>query len=203
MSHATPQTALPYDSPVPVHGARQVKHLTYEMTALDRAYLKEALRGLGVTFKHFFVNFARVMTRQPIETVSYPDVKRPYPERFRALHRLLKRDDDSPRCVACYMCATACPAYAIHIVAGEREGSTEKFPEVFEIDELRCVDCGLCVEACPCDAIRMDTGIHPAPALRREETLLDKATLLEFQGLDDGNLPKTARTAERQQQGHH
>jgi NADH-quinone oxidoreductase subunit I len=93
------------------------------------------------------------------------------------------------------MCQTACPANAIHIEAAEREGGeTEKMPAVFEIDELRCVDCGLCVEACPCDAIRMDTGIHPAPALTREDTLFAKRDLLKMSGLDDGVMPRTART---------
>jgi NADH-quinone oxidoreductase subunit I len=95
------------------------------------------------------------------------------------------------------MCATACPAFAIHIEATEREGSTEKMPAVFNVDELRCVDCGLCVEACPCDAIRMDTGVHPAPSTTREATMFNKKELLELNGLNDGNLPKTARTSER------
>jgi NADH-quinone oxidoreductase subunit I len=204
MSHASTTTlAATYVSPVPVHGARDVKHLHHTMTPSDRVYLLESLRGLGVTFKHFFQNLGRLIARQPIETISYPDAKRPYPERFRATHRLLKRDDGTPRCVACFMCATACPAYAIHIVAGERQGSTEKFPEVFEIDELRCVDCGLCVEACPCDAIRMDTGIHPAPSTTRQATLLHKQELLAFSGLADGTLPRTARTAERSSKRPH
>ena len=58
------------------------------------------------------------------------------------------------------MCETVCPANCIHIEAAEIvDKSVEKYPTVFNIDELRCVFCGLCVEACPKDAIRMDTGI--------------------------------------------
>lgn len=196
MSHAAEsQASAPT---VKVHGAKDIKVLSHEMNASDKAYLIETLRGLGITFKHFFENFARLLVGKEIETVSYPDKKRLYPPRFRAQHRLLQRADGSPRCVACFMCQTACPAFAIHIEAAEREdGSTEKMPAVFNIDELRCVDCGLCVEACPCDAIRMDTGIHPAPALSREDTVFAKRDLLKFSGQDDGVLPKTARSAER------
>jgi formate hydrogenlyase subunit 6/NADH:ubiquinone oxidoreductase subunit I len=84
------------------------------------------------------------------------------------------------------MCQTACPARCIHIVGGETtDQSIEKFPLVFEIDELRCVVCGLCVEACPCDAIRMDTGIHPAPVYTREDADFGKADLLAMLGKDE------------------
>ena len=102
-------------------------------------------------------------------TISYPEEKRVYPERFRGVHRLTHRTDGSPRCVACLCCSTACPAQCIHIEAAEygaddpRHGY-ERYPKVFVIDELRCIFCGYCVEACPCDAIRMDTGVH-APAV--------------------------------------
>ncbi|MBN2361910.1 MAG: NADH-quinone oxidoreductase subunit I [Deltaproteobacteria bacterium] len=185
-------------SAVPVHGARDVKRVSHEMTVSDRIYLVETLRGLGVTFRHFFANLGRLLVGRPIETVPYPDARRAYPVRFRAMHRLLKRDDGTPRCVACYLCATACPAHCIRIVAAERTGSTEKTPAVFEIDELRCVDCGLCVEACPCDAIRMDTGIHPAPATARAPTLFSRDQLLALSGREDGAVPASARTAERQ-----
>ena len=64
---------------------------------------------------------------------------------------------------------------------GESDVSAiEKYPTVFEIDELLCVDCGLCVEACPCDAIRMDTGVHPPPVLTREAAMLGKLDLLQM-----------------------
>jgi NADH-quinone oxidoreductase subunit I len=158
----------------------------------------EVVRGLWVSFGHLFNTLGRVVTNGPLETVQYPEERLRYPDRFRGLHRLLSRDDGTPRCVACYMCATACPALCIHIEAEPRnDGTTEKQPRVFQIDELRCVDCGLCVEACPCDAIRMDTGMHPPPSATREEQLLGRWDLMRFPGVQgDGEVPKSARTME-------
>ena len=57
-----------------------------------------------------------------IVTISYPDEKRIYPERFRGVHRLTHRTDGSPRCVACLCCSTVCPAQCIHIEAAEYPG---------------------------------------------------------------------------------
>lgn len=142
----------------------------------ERSFLPAIAAGLGTTIRHFFAN---VTTRKYIRTIEYPDKPVEYPPRFRGMHRLVPREDGKPRCVACFMCQTACPARCIHIVGGEtQDASIEKFPIVFEIDELRCVVCGLCVEACPCDAIRMDTGIHPHPVTSREEGLFGKRDLL-------------------------
>jgi NADH-quinone oxidoreductase subunit I len=141
--------------------------------------------GLAATVRHFFKNvFGGKDKYTP--TVQYPDQKVSYPVRFRGTHRLVPREDGTPRCVACFMCQTACPARCIHIVGGETSDlSIEKFPVVFEIDELRCVVCGLCVEACPCDAIRMDTGIHPEPVYTREDADFGKADLLSFFGREE------------------
>ncbi|HTM44419.1 MAG TPA: NADH-quinone oxidoreductase subunit I [Polyangiaceae bacterium] len=165
-----------------------------------QSYVPEIARGLGITMKHFFRNTKEmVLGQRPdptldavsdgINTVSYPEQRRPYPERFRGMHRLTQRDNGEPRCVACLCCSTACPAQCIHIEAGEypqgdpRRGH-ERFPERFVIDELRCVFCGFCVEACPVDAIRMDTGIHAAPYDSREQFIFEKDLLLKFPGRD-------------------
>jgi NADH-quinone oxidoreductase subunit I len=143
---------------------------------MDVTFLPAILTGLGVTARHFFRN---VFGRKDTATVEYPDVKPPYPERFRGVHRLMLRDDGSVRCVACMLCPTVCPAHCITIHPGEREDSNEKYPVVFEIDELKCVVCGLCVEACPCDAIRMDTGVHMGPSASRGEAVLAKVDLMK------------------------
>ncbi len=146
----------------------------------EQLYLPEIIRGMGITLRHFFIN---TFTSRDIVTIRYPEVKRTYPERFRGVHRLMKREDGSVRCVACMMCSTACPAHCITIEAGEREeGSIEKFPVTFEINELLCVVCGMCVEACPCDAIRMDTGIHFPPVEHRSETYMAKDDLIKLGG---------------------
>jgi NADH-quinone oxidoreductase subunit I len=112
-------------------------------------------------------------------TLEYPEQKMVYPERFRGLHRLMTRDDGQVRCVACMCCPTVCPAHCITIVAEEApDGTIEKRPAIFEIDELRCVVCGLCVEACPCDAIRMDTGEHARPTEDRAVAIETKESMM-------------------------
>jgi len=160
-----------------------------ERSFAEQAYIPEIVKGLGVTMRHFFKNTFRSRANNDIVTISYPEEKRIYPERFRGVHRLTHRTDGSPRCVACLCCSTACPAQCIHIEAGEyQEGDTrhgyERFPKVFVIDELRCIFCGYCVEACPCDAIRMDTGVHVPASTRREHFIFDKEMLMSISGQD-------------------
>ena len=158
----------------------------------EQMYFPEIIRGIGVVTAHFFRNlfFSRsadpdILARKrgfgysDNVTLQYPEEKQPYPPGYRGLHRLVPRVDGEPRCVACYMCATACPAQCIYIEAGEREGDpVEKYPVKFVIDELRCVVCGFCVEACPKDAIRMDTGEHAPPSYERGAQWLDEKALL-------------------------
>ena len=158
-------------------------------TMMERAYLPEIARGLGVSMRHFFKNTFSRREKSEIVTVNYPEEKRIYPDRFRGVHRLTHRDDGSPRCVACLCCSTACPAQCIHIEPAEYDTSDprygyERFPKVFVIDELRCIFCGYCVEACPGDAIRMDTGIHPVPYDSRDQFVYGKTILMSFQSHD-------------------
>lgn len=163
--------------------------------AKDVNFLAATAKGLAITLKHFARNFflpmkkleERALAGAPtddkwkneIETVQYPEEKVKYPERFRGLHRLTLREDQSVRCVACMCCPTACPAHCITIVPEESDSSsTEKRPAIFEIDELRCIACGLCVEACPCDAIRMDTGEHAKPVEDRANAIETKESMM-------------------------
>jgi len=178
----------------------------------ERLYLPELLKGLAITTKHFWRNLfgerdlnSQVVDRQGtnlISTVAYPEERVPYPPGYRGLHRLVPRDDGKPRCVACYMCATACPAQCIYIEAGEYDlvdpsGESrviEKFPTTFVIDELRCIVCGLCVEACPKDAIRMDTYTHTPPEYNRQGFVWDIPKLVQGPAVAHASDPWNRRT---------
>ena len=139
-----------------------------ELNILEQLYVFEILKGLVITSRHFFRNLivhtahavGLAKDKEAAVTIQYPEVRRPYPEFSRTRHRLTMREDGSLKCVACMMCATACPAECIDIVADEYvDPAIEKYPIKFDIDMGKCVFCGFCVEACPKDAIRMDTGI--------------------------------------------
>jgi NADH-quinone oxidoreductase subunit I len=148
------------------------------LNLLERIYLPEIVRGLLVTSRHFFTNLFRPSN---IVTVQYPERTIPLPGNavFRTRHRLKVRADGSPKCVACFLCQTACPAYCIHIEAAEYpDNDVEKYPAVFDVDLSRCVVCGMCVEACPEDAIAMDTNELPGGAVAREEMLMSREDLL-------------------------
>ncbi len=170
----------------PRRGQVVIRTVTRDEETLDKLFVPAIAAGLGATIRHFFKNIFARKENKYAQTVQYPDEKVVYPHRFRGMHRLVPREDGTPRCVACFMCQTACPAHCIHIVAGETDDrGIEKYPVIFEIDELRCVMCGLCVEACPCDAIRMDSGIHPKPVYHRTEADFGKNDLLAILGRDE------------------
>ncbi len=121
-----------------------------EMTLAEQLYLPAIFSGLGITFRHFF-------KKKP--TLRYPEVKKAFSKVYRG-HHVLKRDEEGrERCTACGLCAVACPAEAITMIAAERTKAEEnlyreeKYASTYEINMLRCIFCGLCEEACPKEAI--------------------------------------------------
>jgi NADH-quinone oxidoreductase subunit I len=157
-----------------VHPAFHGKGAVKVMEIKSRGSVLATFRGLLVTLRMMFLKLSGRLN----PTISYPEQKRDYSERFRGVHVITSRPDGTPKCVACYMCSTICPADCIHIVAGEKDDkSIEKYPVVFEIDLLRCVMCGLCVDACPEEAIIMSRDYEMA-AFTREDTVIDLVRLM-------------------------
>jgi NADH-quinone oxidoreductase subunit I len=145
------------------------------MTFLERIYLPAILQGMAITFSHLF----RKKT-----TVKYPEVKREFSDIYRGKH-VLKRDDEGrERCTACGLCAVACPAEAITMVAEERKPGEEhlyreeKYARIYEIDMLRCIFCGMCEEACPKEAIFLTKELVPSE-YQRDLLIFGKDILLE------------------------
>ena len=120
-------------------------------------------KGMSVTFREMF---------QPTLVENYPDGPGPlkgarFQERFRGVHVLQRDENGLEKCVACFLCAAACPSNCIYIEAAEnttehRVSGAERYAKVYNIDYNRCIFCGYCVEACPTDAITHGHGFELA-----------------------------------------
>lgn len=105
------------------------------------------LKGMGVTL--------REMVR-PTITQYYPYKRPELPAGARGIPVLLSDEEGNLKCVACELCAKACPVGIIEIIYHRGEGEKgKKVLDGFNLDASRCMLCGLCAEACPFEAIAM------------------------------------------------
>ena len=159
---------------------------------MEKIYLPAILGGMWITFKHLF---------RKNNTLSYPEETREFAPVYRGQH-VLKRDEQGrENCTACGLCAVACPAEAITMVAEERKKGEEhlyreeKYAEIYEINMLRCIFCGLCEEACPKEAIFLTDRIVPSN-FERGEFVYGKDRLVE--SMDDRiDITKRQHTGKR------
>jgi NADH-quinone oxidoreductase subunit I len=143
--------------------------------------LYELKTTLGALVKGFAVTF-RNLWRKPV-TEHYPDAPVNFLPRYRGIHVLQRDENGLEKCVACFLCAAACPAQCIYIEADEntaenRISAGERYARIYNIDYSRCIFCGYCVESCPTDAITHGHGFELATydvtaLLYRKEKLLE------------------------------
>ncbi len=166
-----------------------------ELGLAGKSYLPLFVAGLGTTFKHLI---------GPKQTVQSPEQRHEIPDPliYRGVHRLNRDEQGRVKCVACFLCATACPAHCIDILAAESPWpDREKYPQSFTIDELRCIYCGMCEEACPVDAIEL-TSFYDLSGKSREEMIFDKEKLLSvYDQTKDAEPMKSARPADARWDG--
>jgi len=136
----------------------------------EATFLPAIAQGLRTTVKH--------MVTGGNVTQQFPEVKPQLPANYRGVHRLNRDDQGRVKCVACFLCATACPADCISIVAAPSPWpDRDKYPDTFVIDELKCIYCGMCEEACPVDAIEL-TSLYDITGTSREDMLYNREKLL-------------------------
>lgn len=140
-----------------------------------------ALRAFSETLRGLRTTFGRLV-EGPV-TIQYPEEKTPVYPRFRGRHKLHKFEDTGlEKCVGCSLCAAACPADCIRVVAAEndpdnRVSAGERYAAVYEINLGRCIFCGYCEVACPFDAITMGHEYELAD-YNRNDLIFTKEMLL-------------------------
>jgi NADH-quinone oxidoreductase subunit I len=130
-------------------------------------FLKELLKGMALTGRHFF---ARKIT------VQFPEEKTPQSPRFRGLHALRRYPNGEERCIACKLCEAVCPAMAITIESEQRQDGSRRTSR-YDIDLTKCIFCGFCEEACPVDAI-VETRVFEYHGEKRGDLYYTKQMLL-------------------------
>ena len=108
---------------------------------LRSIFLLDLFQGLWVTFRN--------QNPKYIYTEQYPAERPKVAERYRGAPRLNNDPDNGETlCIACNLCALACPEHCIE-VGWERTEAGKKALTTYTFDLSRCMFCGLCEDACP------------------------------------------------------
>jgi NADH-quinone oxidoreductase subunit I len=109
-------------------------------------------------------------------TIQYPEQRAYLAARYRGRIILSRDPEGGERCVACYLCAVACPVDCIALQATE-DASGRRYPEFFRINFSRCIFCGYCEEACPTYAIQLTPDLEMGE-YNRQNMVYEKEHLL-------------------------
>ena len=127
--------------------------------------LLKILAGIGTNLRSMWMIFSRATRARA--TIQYPEQAVYLPPRY---------PDGEERCVACNLCAVACPVGCIALQKAEKDDG-RWYPEFFRINFSRCIFCGMCEEACPTTAIQLTPDFELAE-YRREDLVYEKEDLL-------------------------
>jgi NADH-quinone oxidoreductase subunit I len=142
---------------------------------LRTIFLVDLLEGLWVTFRNQKPSY--------VVTEQYPLERPPVAERYRGAPRLnVNPEDNQTLCIACNLCALACPEHLIIVGSERNEETRRKELTHFTYDTSRCMFCGLCEDACPVDALELTQDFELA-YYTREGAIWDR------QMLEEGPLP--------------
>lgn len=135
--------------------------------------MKAILSGIWSNLRSMAMVFTHSWRKR--DTLMYPEVPIYVPPRYRGRIVLTRDPDGEERCVACNLCAAACPVGCISLQKAEREDG-RWYPEFFRINFSRCIFCGYCEEACPTTAIQL-TPDYELGEYRRQDLVYEKEHL--------------------------
>lgn len=115
---------------------------------------KGLLAGLKITLNRFFGKKV---------TVHYPEEKIPMPPRFRGGELDLAHD----KCIACGLCAMACPNRVIELTTRMDEQKKRHLTS-YVYHSGRCLYCNYCIEVCPTAAICWDKNYENSRYSRQQ-----------------------------------